>query len=261
MNPANAWLLLTARSPGVDISPSGFGSLKPSDVGLALQGLDRTRFLFGMAALAGDRNNLHELVTRFKLEVILPLAEESGWKIKSGSEAYRRLAALAVFEFLQGVRCFVCNGKGTYKPPPEPIRMEGDRERLAEERRQRTQALRRVNRLQWRAFTVSAEIRDRARAGEPNDPRRLKRLKRILRWVSELAQLTELMPEPAPCVTCRATGELLFTDWHRAWLTGFSPDHWYRTWATRYEPMLHILKGWESDCLTHVRERFHPQAA
>lgn len=251
MNPANAWLLLSTPSPGVDVSPSGFGSLKPSDVAIALRSLDRPRFLLGMASLVGDRNNLHELVTSVKLEIILPMAEFGNWTIKRGSESYRRMAALAVFEFLQGQskRCFVCHGLGRYRPPSKALALAD------EERRRYVQAMRRLNRLQWRANELSKQL-----VAAPDAIKR-KRLKRILRHAHELAQWTETTKQPEACVTCNGSGELVLEGWHRAWLMGFNPDHYYRVWQHRYEPLQPILMGWQSDCLTHVRERLHVSAA
>lgn len=256
MNPANAWLLLTARTSGMDCGSSGWGSLKPADVALALGGLDRPRFLLGMAALAGDRDHMHELVTLVKLEIILPMAEYAGWTIKRGSEAYRRMAALAVFELLNNGRCFVCNGKGTYDPPPEPPVNEQDVAKMAEERRRYRQAMRRLRRLEWRAIMVNQELK------QGRDPKKVKRLKRILRWINQFAQMTEMLGEASACVTCRGSGELKLDGTHRAWLTGFSPDHWWRTWASRYTPLQYELAGWQSDCLSHVKRklRLHDEA-
>jgi hypothetical protein len=63
------------------------------------------------------------------------------------------------------------------------------------------------------------------------------------------------------CATCRGTGAIKLNAMHRSWLTGFSYDHWTSVWANRYEPMQHVLDGWLSDCLTHVREAFEGRAA
>lgn len=253
MNPANAWLLLTTRSPGVGFLPGGWGSIRPSDVALALQGLPRPQFLLGMACFAGDKDCMHELVTLVKLEIVLPAAELDNWKIKRGSETYRRLSALAVFECVnkdplaQGMRCFVCQGKGTYNPT------SSDPKETAEERNRLKRSLRRLKRLEWRAGLLTKEI---ASAGKDADRSKVKRLKTVLRWSRQLAQFTETLSTPARCISCRGTGRISLSAMHRAWLTGFSTDHWLRTWSARYEPIRYTLDGWLSDCLTQVRQKF-----
>lgn len=252
MNPANAWLLLTTRSPGVSTGSAGHGSLTRADVAYALQGLDRSSFLAGMAILVGDRDVYGELV-RHLHQHIIGLAIENEWKAKRGAETYRRVAALAVFESMNGQRCFVCNGKGTYDPPP-PV---DD----AKERADLVNALRRLRRLEWRAVFLERSIKARAaRKGEP-DPGELKELKRVLRTINQFAQLTEVLPSPSICVTCRGCGRLQLEGVHRAWLTGFSADHWRRVWADRYGPIQQEVEFWCSAALSHVRARLTLQVA
>jgi hypothetical protein len=259
MNPANAWLLLTTRSKGVELLPTGWGALRPADVMLAMKGLERPKFLIGMAALAGDRDVFHELTAYVHL-FILDLAVVGEWKIKRGSEAYRRMAALVVFEILNGERCFVCHGKGTYNPPPESARSEVDDGKELESKKRLHQALRRVRRLEWRANLINEELRKGT--SDPLEARvKAKRLKKILRWINAYVQITEILPEPAECEVCKGSGRLKLEGWHRAWLAGFSEAHWYRIWAGRYEPVKVAVEGWISDCLTHVRERLESRAA
>lgn len=256
MNPANAWLLLTTRSPGVDLSRAGYGSLNRADVAFALQGLERANFLAGMAMLAGDRDVYAELV-RCLHQHIIGQAIEHGWIARRGGETYRRVAALAVFEALQGQRCFVCNGKGTYDPPPE-VRPGADQ---VQERQNLDAAMRRLRRLEWRALFLERNIKRRQAMKGAADPDELRELKRVLRAINQFAQLTEVLPEPGICVTCTGTGRLRLQGVHRAWLAGFSADHWRRVWADRYDPLQHEVQFWCSAALSHVRTRLSVVAA
>lgn len=257
MNPANAWLLLTTRSPGVNFIPGGWGTVKPADVAAALGGLKRSRFLMGMGALAGDRSVLEDLVTYVNHELVMPAAEAGGWKIRRGSEAYRRLAALAVFELMNGDRCFVCNGVGEYAPPPVPKRRsveaaiaEADLPPAPNQVSLR-KLIRRHQRLRQLASVIVQEFQPTETTSKDKE-----RLKQLLKWVEDLAQRTAIDPKPGTCELCAGSGRIRFEGKHRAWLTGFSQDHWYRIWAARYSPVQCELQGWISDCLTHVRARF-----
>jgi hypothetical protein len=244
MNPANAWLLLTCRSRGVDFSPSGFGALKPADVALAMQGLPRERFLLGMAKLAGDLSVLRELESLIWVRVI-DMAASGAWQIRRGSQVCRRLAALALYESLNGERCIVCNGKGAHDEPP--IRTPWDVQ--SADARHLAQSLRRLRRLEWRMHMLSAQ-------SKPRTPADIRRIKNVLRWIERLQMETDALPGPSACESCNGRGTRKVTDTHRAWLTGLSRSQWHRSWAARYEPLRLEVEGWVSDCLSHVRRRF-----
>jgi hypothetical protein len=256
MNPANAWLLLTTRSRGVDTGRSGFGSLTRADVAHALQGLERANFLAGMAVLAGDREVYAELC-RYLHQHIIGLAIEREWKSRRGFETYRRVAALAVFETLNGERCFVCRGKGVYDAPPERKAPAED----SQERQDLANAIRRLRRLEWRAVFLERNIQRRKIIKGATDPAEVRELKRVLRTINQFAQLTELLPEAAACITCGGTGRLRLNSVHRAWLTGFSTDHWRRVWVDRYDPLQHEVQFWVSRALTHLSDRLAVDAA
>lgn len=258
MNPANAWLLLTTRSPGVNFIPGGWGTVHPSDVAGALGGLERSRFLLGMAALAGDRYCLEELVNFVWSEVIHPAAIAGEWKIRPGSEAYRRLAALAVFELLNGDRCYVCNGVGRYEPPASTAGVDPWRASFAKAElpaAPNKASLRILIRRHRRLLDLSKVV---AREFEPHEtsPKDRERLRQLLVWVADLAKRTQITQDPGNCELCAGAGQIRWEGRHRAWLSGFSADHWYRTWASRYSPIQVELTSWVSDCLSHVARRF-----
>ena len=262
MNPANAWLLLTTRSPGVSFIPGGWGTVRPSDVAAALGGLERSRFLLGMAALAGDRNGLEELTNWVWSEIFHPAAIAGEWKIRRGAEQLRRLAALAVFELLNSDdtehgRCYVCLGAGNYDPPPKTKGVSSWQTSLEAAEippAPHKAALRTLIRREKRLRMLAAAI---AREFDPleTSARDKERLKQLQQWVHDLATRTQISPVPGICELCAGTGQIRWEGRQRAWLAGFSEDHWYRYWAPRYSPVQVELRSWISDCLSHVSRR------
>lgn len=262
MNPANAWLLLTARSPGVSLLPAGWGRVKPADVAAALGGLSRGPFLLGMAALAGDRSVLEELAAYVHHDIVVSAAIEGSWKINRGSQAYRRLAALSLFELLNGSRCYVCNGVGTYRAPDKPKPRSIEAALAAAElpsapnRPALRKLIRRAQRLRMLANTILQEF-----SSAETTHRDKERLKQLLKWVEDLAQRTAISPLPGACDLCAGSGAIKhpFEGRQRAWLSGFSPEHWYRVWAGRYSPLQAQLDNWIQDCMSHVRRTLEPR--
>jgi hypothetical protein len=252
VNPANAWLLLTTRSSGVNLSPSGFGALRPADVALALKGLERERFLLGMAVLTGDRTVLPELIALVHITIV-DLAIGGEWKeARRGSQIYRRMAAVALLELLSGDRCVMCNGKGFYDTETRLTLATADR---ANPRRK----LRRLQRLEWKANELAEMIRKRHANKQGADPSLTRRLKRALRWIAVLLKETDFSGPQTQCRTCGGSGRQKMDDAQRAWAAGLPQDQWAASWANRYDFVLIELQGWVSDCLTHVRTRLSPQ--
>lgn len=269
MNPANAWLLLTTRSTGVGFTPGGWGSIRPSDVARSLAGLDRPRFLLGMAVLAGDRDGMEDLVAHLQQQVVEPAAEFGEWRVKDPEDGgihfapYRRLATLLLFEAInqddqkRGIRCFVCSGKGFYYP----VTSQQDTVREMEQERERVRrASSQLKQMQWGAARLAREIKQ-AGGVKKADKIKVRKLNRQLRRIGLLSQMASVSQVASPCQLCRRTGVITIRENHRAWLTGFSYDHWLTVWAKRYAPLHLEVNGWVSDCLTHVREAFTGHAA
>lgn len=108
---AKAPFPLTVRLPGLCFNPEGW--VTPSDVASALEGLERGPFLLGMACMSGDDRVRSELTRYVHLQIVVGLAGKFSWHSRRGDFMWRRLAALAVFEALNGERCPVCNGRGS----------------------------------------------------------------------------------------------------------------------------------------------------
>ena len=264
MNPLNAWTLLTTRSIGIGFEPSGFGSMKPSDVALALRGLERSRFLLGMAALCGDQAVLGELIVCVRELVVVPAGEFGEWAVDNRARAYSRVSQLLVFEAVnrdtmdRGVRCFVCNGKGSYVPPLDIHRLTPEEKRRQARRADVRQVRRRLRLLKAGVRRLAEELKQ---GGKRPDRAKTKRFQRLLRWTRQLEQMAGVSQLPGECVTCRGTGAVKLNGTHRAWLSGFEYKAWSESWSRRYDPLQHEVDGWLSDCLTHVREGFQGRAA
>jgi hypothetical protein len=268
MNPLNAWTLLTTRSIGIGFEPSGWGSMKPSDVALALRGLERPRFLLGMAALCGDRAGLPELVVCVREHVVEPAGDFCEW-MKDNTRSvrtrtYNRVSELLVFEAVnrdqldRGIRCFVCSGKGVYAPPDDIFKLTTEQKQERARRADVRQVRARLRALKRRAAQLALELKD---AGKRADKVKTKRFQRVLRWSNQLSQMAGVSQYPGQCITCRGTGAVRLNGVHRAWLSGFEYHEWAKDWARRYDPLQHEVDGWLSDCLTHVRESFQGRAA
>ncbi|HEY0684744.1 MAG TPA: hypothetical protein VGD45_20575 [Steroidobacter sp.] len=124
MNPSKAWALLTAR--GVQIGGVGGGgipNLLPSDIARMLDGLERGPFLAGMVRESGDAQSIGPLERWLYVETLL-LADPRDaqgrpikrlrWPDNHGQAYCRRLAGLAVFEFVapRPLICPDCKGQG-----------------------------------------------------------------------------------------------------------------------------------------------------
>lgn len=260
MNPARAWLLLTTRSTGVELTPGGFGSIKPADVALALKGLSRERFLLGMAALAGDRDVLADLHAYVTIDVIVR-AERERWETDRGGQVCRSLAGLALFETLNGTRCHVCSGRGTVDPEYLRLRDLPADQRLREQHLARvedqiaTEQLREARRQRSR---IERRIRSANRKGTSEEARELRELSAR---IEALEAETAALRESVPCRTCKGTGRHTLTAAERARIVHCSRSSWYRHWDERYARVHAELEGWVSDCLRHVRRRMAERAA
>ena len=260
MNPARAWLLLTTRSTGVELTPGGFGSLKPADVALALQGLERLRFLLGMAALAADRDVLGELHAHLTIEVVIR-AEAERWECERGAQTCRSLAALAMFELLNGTRCYVCSGRGVIDPEYLRLRDLSEHERrqaLGDARSQDQRMLHELREKRYARARMERGIRQAERKATSAEVRELRALGAA---IDELEQATSALRESAPCRTCRGDGIHVMTAAERARMVECSRASWYRHWDERYTRLAIDLQGWLSDCLRHVRRRMSKRAA
>lgn len=114
MNPSKAWAMLTAR--GVTFGGVGGGGvpdITPAEVARMLKGLERGPFLAGMVMECGDVKSLPELERRLWLQSV-DIACQERWPIVRGQQYCRRLAGLAVFEFVvpHPNRCSACRGRG-----------------------------------------------------------------------------------------------------------------------------------------------------
>lgn len=260
MNPARAWLLLTTRSTGVEITPGGFGSLKPADVAGALQGLERGRFLLGMAVLAGDRDVLAELHSYITVDVVIR-AEREHWECERGAQTCRSLSALALFELLNGTRCHVCGGRGTVDPEYLRLaRMSADerKEALAIARLESQGLLADLREKRYERARIEAAIRKARRKATTAEVRELRA---IGATIDELEHATSAIRESVPCRRCRASGIHVLTSAERAGLVECSRSSWYRHWDERYAGIADGLQGWVSACLRHVRRRMSDRAA
>lgn len=125
MNPSKAWALLTARGVQFGGTIGGTPYLTPADVARMLKGLDRGPFLAGMVKESGDVSCLGDLERHLWIET-MRLAEgyddrgrpyRKPWPLSHGQSYCRRLAGLAVFEFVmpRPEVCSECHGRGWVK--------------------------------------------------------------------------------------------------------------------------------------------------
>lgn len=260
MNPARAWLLLTTRSTGVELTPGGFGAVKPADVALALKGLSRERFLLGMAALAGDRDVIADLHAYVTTEVIVR-AERERWETDRGGQVCRSLAGLVLFEILNGTRCHVCSGRGTVDPEYLRLRDLPEHERAAAQRIARIDeqvAIEELREARRQRSRIERRIRDANRKGTSEEARLLREL---AARIEALEAETAAVRESVPCRTCKGSGRHVLTAAERARIVHCSRSTWYRHWDERYAGLHAELEGWVSDCLRHVRRRMSERAA
>jgi hypothetical protein len=261
MNPAKAWLLLTTRSIGVEILPPGYGRLTPADAAAALHGLPRGPFLLGMAMLAGDLSVVEELTMAVKHQIVLDLACSLNWNVdRRGDRIWSRLAALAVFEALNGQRCLVCNGKGRVSREiviPENLRRaHGEKAREIAEQNLRDRVIRalsEIRRLDW-IIQDCELVLENLRALRIRDTRetllklRAKRQERA-KYERQIAEAGGTVR----CRMCRGAGIFRMRPAHRAWLAGVPRRTWYRNWDGRYPVIQGELDRWKDQCLEHVR--------
>jgi len=109
MNPSEAWALLTLRSKSFDRSSGAHGSLTSGDVAALLGGLDREPFLMGMAAELADMRSLREVELNLWARAG-HMARKENWKLIGGEMTVRRLSAVALYEAIDDLMCYECNG-------------------------------------------------------------------------------------------------------------------------------------------------------
>lgn len=257
----SAWTMLITRSPGVDLSPSGYGSLKPTDIAAALQGLERPQFLMGMAAIAGDLSTLHELADHVE-RIVVRWAVRHNWGAKVPA-TYRKLAELALFELLGGKRCIVCHGSQWFVPDLD------DRSELARKGRRYLsehvqEQIKAAIRIRDQAVALRRKLRKEQRAAESQleIPRKTrKHLADLQREVQALERSARAIGGARKCEECAGTGRLKLEDRHRAMVVGLSTDHWWHVWSHRHWKLMNLLNWWIEDCLEHVAKRLRNIAA
>lgn len=256
MNPANAWLLLTTRSIGVELTGRGHGGLSAADVARALKGLRRGPFLLGMAILAGDESVKEELTRYVHIEIVVDLAIQFEWQSERGDQMWRRLAALAVFESLNGDRCLSCKGKGTRSREILSPEADGSWEQVANRAEQQAKldrALQRLRRAQWLMKHYLDDLGNMEECGYRPTNRYLLSLRGVRRVIEGLERETGLRDQVIKCDVCRGSGKFKIGELHRAWGAGISRKNWYRIWTGRYAVIQGELDRWRSECLSHVR--------
>jgi len=112
-DPSKAWAMLTARGAGMGGVHGGIPSLTAADVARMLRGLDRGPFLAGMVRESGDISCLGPL-ERWLWVKTMWRSEQLGWPNAHGQAYCRRLAGLAVLEFVmpRPEVCPECHGRG-----------------------------------------------------------------------------------------------------------------------------------------------------
>lgn len=122
-NPTKAWSMLTARGVRPGGAFGGRPDLTPSEIARMLKGLERRPYLTGMVKECGDVTLLPALERALFFET-MKLADpidqdgkpipELAWPLSHGQAYCRRMAGLAVLEFLipKPVKCEDCNGRG-----------------------------------------------------------------------------------------------------------------------------------------------------
>lgn len=93
--------------------PGGFAHLTAAEIARLLQGVPRGPFLAGMLKEAGDMHVIKDL-ERALWARTTALSAEGNWPTKRGEPNCRRMAGLAVYEFLmeRPVKCATCRGRG-----------------------------------------------------------------------------------------------------------------------------------------------------
>lgn len=124
MNPSAAWSMLTVRSVAMERMARGHNAMTKEDVAAMLSGLDRNQMLMGMAYECHDMEALLDLERRL-WQIVIGMAQAEHWKLPEGEFVTRRMAALALYEAMEPLICWQCNGKGstTFQLHREPALM------------------------------------------------------------------------------------------------------------------------------------------
>jgi hypothetical protein len=109
-NPSKAWALLTARGAQLDSVHGGIPDITPADIARMLQGLAPGPFNAAMVKDSGDASCLGPLERWLWIDAMW-MAEQQEWPRSHGQAYCRRLAGLAVYEFVMP-RPEVCSGCG-----------------------------------------------------------------------------------------------------------------------------------------------------
>lgn len=254
-------MLLTSRSPGVDVMPRGFGALTPADVASALQDLERPRFLMGMAAFAGDLSVRSELVGHVETFLRSQAARHRWRKYTAGLG--RRIAVLALYELLGAGRCYGCGGHGRVYPDLE-IRRQAHRlapgALAAHEAEQRKAAARLDEQLRQARGALREHEAATALLMAPNRAAR-KRTAALAAHIERLMHQARSIGGARTCELCEGSGRLKLTGLHRAELIGITEHRFWKTWEPRYDELRNVLAWWLDDCLEHVIRRLKKHLA
>jgi hypothetical protein len=211
-----------------------------------------------MASLSGDTGVTQELTSYVHIEIVVDLANELNWQSERGDQMWRRLAALAVFELLNGERCLICNGKGSIGREQLQKRT---RETTESARGKLIEALHRLRRAQWLLSSREQDIENMAEFGYIPTDSYLHSLRRVRHAVERIEREMAATTGMVTCHPCRGTGKLKILEMQRAWAVGVSRKSWYSLWMGRYAVVRGELDGWRSTCLTHVRRYIDGVAA
>lgn len=134
-NPSRAWALMTARGVQIGSAGGGIPDLRPSDIARMLDGLARGPLFAGMVRESGDVGCIGPLERQLWIETMRMadpidsdgrLIKRYAWPLSRGQAYCRRLASVAVFEFVvpRPEICDECDGRGWRKEAGQGVACE-----------------------------------------------------------------------------------------------------------------------------------------